>query len=163
MSNACDVAALFRAVALAGLLAGVALRAGAQAVPDVERVTEALVAEALAANLVLDQQAANVDQRLAVLDQVRAGTSEALLLRVEAEEGHTRKVEVGFGEQLDCPADDVLLARRQVGDRQLGLHRGRADHCRNGEHRQEAEGAEPMTGHACYRAVTSVWRLCHVT
>ena len=72
MSNACDVAALFRAVALAGLLAGVALRAGAQAVPDVERVTEALVAEALAANLVLDQQAANVDQRLAVLDQVRA-------------------------------------------------------------------------------------------
>jgi outer membrane protein TolC len=56
------------------LLAGLALAgaAAAEEAPDVERVTDALVAEALEANLGLDRAEANVDQRLAILDQARA-------------------------------------------------------------------------------------------
>lgn len=56
------------------LLAGLALAGAAAAgqAPDVERVTDALVAEALEANLGLDRAEANVDQRLAILDQARA-------------------------------------------------------------------------------------------
>src|SRR6188508_535247 len=91
-----SVAAAARAIALAGLLAaGVALRAGAQAAPDVERVTDALVAEALAANLGLDQQVANVDQRLAILDQARAEYLPQIDLNLRYSEANGgRKIEV---------------------------------------------------------------------
>ena len=57
--------ALLAALTLAGAAAG-------QDVPAVERVAQSLVAEALAANLELDQAELNVDARLAVLDQARA-------------------------------------------------------------------------------------------
>jgi outer membrane protein len=72
MSNV-STAAHFRHVAFAAL-AGLALAGGARAddLPEVERVTDGLVAEALEANLGLDQAEANVDQRFAVLDQARA-------------------------------------------------------------------------------------------
>jgi outer membrane protein TolC len=55
-------------------LASLALACIARAddLPEVERVTDGLVAEALEANLGLDQAEASVDQRLAVLDQARA-------------------------------------------------------------------------------------------
>ena len=72
MSNVSTLAQ-FRRAGLA-LLAVTALAAGARAqeAPAVLRVTDALVAEALAANLGLDERTANVDQQLAKLDQVRA-------------------------------------------------------------------------------------------
>jgi outer membrane protein TolC len=72
MSNASTPAQLKR-VALAAL-AGLAFAGSARAndAPEVERVTDGLVAEALQANLGLDQAEANVDQRLAILDQARA-------------------------------------------------------------------------------------------
>jgi outer membrane protein TolC len=59
---------------IAFVAAAVAVAGGARAdeVPAVERVAQSLVDEALAANLGLDQAESNVDQRLAVLDQVRA-------------------------------------------------------------------------------------------
>jgi outer membrane protein TolC len=59
---------------IAFVAAAVAVAGGARAdeVPAVERVAQSLVEEALAANLGLDQAESNVDQRLAVLDQVRA-------------------------------------------------------------------------------------------
>jgi outer membrane protein TolC len=60
--------------ALALLAVAVALASPARAdeVPAVERVAQSLVEEAHAANLELDQAEANVDQRLAILDQARA-------------------------------------------------------------------------------------------
>jgi outer membrane protein TolC len=57
---------------LAALAALACASAGAQEAPDVLRVTDALVAEALAGNLGLDERIANVDQQLAKLDRVRA-------------------------------------------------------------------------------------------
>ena len=60
---------------LLALLASALLLCGAARaddVPGVERVARSLVDEALAANLGLDQAEANVDQRLAILDQARA-------------------------------------------------------------------------------------------
>jgi outer membrane protein len=72
MSNASTIAQFrrFAMAAFAGLAFGGA--ASADDAPEVGRVTEALVAEALESYLGLDQVEANVDQRLAVLDQVRA-------------------------------------------------------------------------------------------
>src|SRR5262245_1022101 len=72
MSNASTTAQL-KCAALA-LVAGLALAASARAddAPEVERVPDALVIEALQSNLGLDQVEANVDQRLAILDQARA-------------------------------------------------------------------------------------------
>ena len=134
MSNACDVAALFRAVALAGLLAGVALRAGAQAVTDVERVTEALVAEALAANLVLDQQAANVDQRLAVLDQVRAEYLPQIDLNLrysQAKGGRTIEIpELGLDFRFlrEREQDSYLSLTQPIYDARLAAEKRGASH-----------------------------------
>ncbi|HEY5559822.1 MAG TPA: TolC family protein, partial [Steroidobacteraceae bacterium] len=58
-------------VLLAGLIAPPA-RAGGDDAPEVRRIADALVAEALETNLGLASVEASVDQRLAVLDQVRA-------------------------------------------------------------------------------------------
>jgi outer membrane protein len=60
---------LAAALAVAGSPAGPAV---ADEAPAVERVARALVDEALAANLGLDQAESNVEERLAVLDQARA-------------------------------------------------------------------------------------------
>jgi len=72
MSNVSTPAQL-KGVALAAV-AGLAFAASVRAndAPEVARVTDGLVAEALQANLGLDQAEANVDQRLAILDQARA-------------------------------------------------------------------------------------------
>ena len=130
-----SVAAAARAIALAGLLAaGVALRAGAQAAPDVERVTDALVAEALAANLGLDQQVANVDQRLAILDQARAEYLPQIDLNLRYSEANGgRKIEVP---QLDLEfrflrereQDSYLRLTQPIYDARLGAERRGASH-----------------------------------
>ena len=130
-----SVAAAARAIALAGLVAaGVVLRAGAQAAPDVERVTDALVAEALAANLGLDQQVANVDQRLAILDQARAEYLPQIDLNLRYSEANGgRKIEVP---QLDLEfrflrereQDSYLRLTQPIYDARLGAERRGASH-----------------------------------
>ena len=52
-----------------------------------ERITDSLVAEALESNLGLDQAAANVDQRLAILDQARAEYLPQIDLQLRYSEG----------------------------------------------------------------------------
>jgi outer membrane protein len=71
MSNVMTAVQSWR-VALAALALLACADAGAQQAPDVLRVTDALVAEAQAGNLGLDERTASVDQQLARLDQVRA-------------------------------------------------------------------------------------------
>jgi outer membrane protein len=71
MSNVMTAVQSWR-VALAALALLACANAGAQQAPDVLRVTDALVAEAQAGNLGLDERTASVDQQLARLDQVRA-------------------------------------------------------------------------------------------
>ena len=72
MSNNTTVAHFRRLVVVlvGALLVGGAARAGE--LPEVERVARALVDEALAAYLGLDQAESTVEQRLAILDQARA-------------------------------------------------------------------------------------------
>jgi outer membrane protein TolC len=72
MSNAKTAVRLRSFVALLAATIAMAGAASAQEIPAVERVAQSLVAEALAANLELDQAELNVDARLAVLDQARA-------------------------------------------------------------------------------------------
>jgi outer membrane protein TolC len=72
MSNAKTAVRLRSFVALLAATIAMAGAASAQEIPAVERVAQSLVAEALAANLELDQTELNVDARLAVLDQARA-------------------------------------------------------------------------------------------
>jgi len=132
MSN---VAAGLRTLALACLLAaGVALSAVAQTAPDVERVTRALIAEALAANLGLDQQAANVDQRLAVLDQARAEYLPQIDLNL-------RYTEANGGRKIEIPAlgleyrflrereqDSYLRLTQPIYDARLAAEKRGASH-----------------------------------
>jgi len=132
MSN---VAAAARAIALAGLLAaGIVLRAGAQQVPDVAQVTEALVAEALAANLGLDQQAAGVDQRLAVLDQARAEYLPQIDLNLRYSEANGgRKIEVPqlgleFRFLREREQDSYLRLTQPIYDARLAAERRGASH-----------------------------------
>ena len=71
--------------------------AHAQEVPAVERVAQSLVAEALAANLELDQAELNVDARLAVLDQARAEYLPQIDLQL-------RFTEANGGRTIEVPA-----------------------------------------------------------
>jgi outer membrane protein len=83
-----------RALAAIAALA-VSFAAAADEPPAVARITDALVAEALAANLGLVQAQASVDQRLAVLDQARAEylpTIDLQLRYSEANGGRTIEV-----------------------------------------------------------------------
>jgi outer membrane protein TolC len=102
MSNVSTVAQL-RNHALAGV-AALALIGTARAadVPDIERVTDALVAEALAANLGLEQAQANVEQRLAILDQARAEYLPQIDLQL-------RYSEADGGREIDIPALDLTF------------------------------------------------------
>jgi len=68
--------------------------------PEVERVTDALVAEALESNLGLDQSAANVDRRLALLDQARAQYLPQIDLQL-------RYSEADGGREIEIPALDL--------------------------------------------------------
>src|SRR6185503_16899167 len=72
MSNVSTIVEFSRYAMAAIASLALACAARADDPPEVERVTDGLVAEALEANLGLDQAVANVDQRLAVLDQARA-------------------------------------------------------------------------------------------
>ncbi len=74
-----------------------ATAAPADEVPAVGRVTDALVAEALASNLGLDQSAANVDRRLALLDQARAQYLPQIDLQL-------RYSEADGGREIEVPA-----------------------------------------------------------
>ncbi len=77
-----------------------ATAAPADEVPAVGRVTDALVAEALASNLGLDQSAANVDRRLALLDQARAQYLPQIDLQL-------RYSEADGGREIEVPALDL--------------------------------------------------------
>ncbi len=68
--------------------------------PEVERVTDALVAEALESNLGLDQSAAYVDRRLALLDQARARYLPQIDLQL-------RYSEADGGREIEIPALDL--------------------------------------------------------
>lgn len=132
MSNVTDG---LRALVLAVVLAsGIALRAAAQTAPDVERVTEALISEALTANLGLDQQAANVDQRLAILDQARAEYLPQIDLNL-------RYTEANGGRKIEIPAlgleyrflrereqDSYLRLTQPIYDARLAAERRGASH-----------------------------------
>jgi len=82
--------------------AALVLSTGARAseMPEVERVTDALVAEALESNLGLDQSAANVDRRLALLDQARAQYLPQIDLQL-------RYSEADGGREIEIPALDL--------------------------------------------------------
>ncbi len=72
----------------------------ADEVPEVRRVTDALVAEALESYLGLDQAEANVDERLAILDQARA----QYLPQIDL---HLRYTEANGGREIEIPALDL--------------------------------------------------------
>lgn len=72
----------------------------ANEVPEIERVTGALIAEALEANLGLEQVEANVDERLAALDQARAQFLPQLDM-------HLRFTEADGGREIAIPALDL--------------------------------------------------------
>lgn len=86
------------ALVLTGLVAGA--MAGADA-PAVQRVTNALVAEALETNLGLASVEASADQRLAVLDQVRAQFLPTIDLQL-------RYTEADGGREIVFPVGDLL-------------------------------------------------------
>ena len=135
MSNV-STTAQFRAPALA-LLAGrgaCAPAPRAQEAPDVQRVTDALVAEALAANLGLDQREANVDQQLAILDQVRAEYLPQIDLQLrysEANGGRTIEVpELGleFRFLREREQDSYLRLTQPIYDARLAAEKRGASH-----------------------------------
>ena len=77
-----------------------ATAAPADEVPAVGRVNDALVAEARATNLGHDQSAANVDRRLALLDQARAQYLPQIDLQL-------RYSEADGGREIEVPALDL--------------------------------------------------------
>jgi outer membrane protein TolC len=84
-------------------LAGLAMTGAAAAeAPAVRGVTDALVAEALAANLGLVQAEANVEQRLAILDQARAEYLPQIDLQL-------RYSEADGGREIEIPALDLTF------------------------------------------------------
>lgn len=90
-------------LALAALLFGAAAPSAtaAEAVPDVQRVADALVAEALETNLGLAAVEAGVDQRLAALDIARA----QFLPRIDLQ---LRYSEADGGREILFPVGDLL-------------------------------------------------------
>jgi len=134
MSNVSTLAQ-FRRASLA-LLAAAAMTAGAQAqeAPAVLRVTDALVAEALAANLGLDERTANVDQQLAKLDQVRAEYLPQIDLNLrysEASGGRTIEVpELGLDFRFlrEREQDSYLRLTQPIYDARLAAEKRGAGH-----------------------------------
>jgi len=99
MSNALTAVQSWR-LAAASLALVACAAAGAQEMPAVERVTDALVAEALEGNLGLDQRRATVEQQLAKLDQVRAEYLPQIDLNL-------RYSEANGGRTIEVPALDL--------------------------------------------------------
>lgn len=82
------------------LIAAIALPLSAAAAgeqPEVERITDALVAEAIVGYLGLDQAKANVDRQLAILDQARAQYLPQIDLQL-------RYSEANGGREIEVPA-----------------------------------------------------------
>jgi outer membrane protein len=133
MSNVSTIVE-FRCFALAAL-AALALAGAARAndVPEVERVTDGLVAEALQANLVLDQAEANVDQRLAVLDQARAEYLPQIDLQLrysEANGGRTIEVPalgLDFKFLREREQDSFVRLSQPIYDARLGAQKRGAE------------------------------------
>jgi len=98
------------------------------------RVTDALVAEALAANLGLDERAANVDQQLAKLDQVRAEYLPQIDLNLrysEASGGRTIEVpELGLDFRFlrEREQDSYVRLTQPIYDARLAAERRGASH-----------------------------------
>ncbi|MBX3703684.1 MAG: TolC family protein [Steroidobacteraceae bacterium] len=131
MSNASTTAHPGAALALAALL----LAAPAQAdMPAVQRVSEALVAEALESNLGLAANAATVQQKQAALDAVRAEYLPQLDLQLrysEADGG--RRIEVpalglDFRFLREREQDSVLRLTQPLYDARLAAERAGAAH-----------------------------------
>jgi len=100
MSNYSTIAQFhFPVLALFALLA-VAPAVRSDETPEVRRITDALVTEALESNLGLDQVEANVDERLAILDQARA----QFLPQIDL---HLRYSEANGGREIEIPALDL--------------------------------------------------------
>jgi outer membrane protein TolC len=91
----------FAALAFAAALAAQSLAAAEPEQPAVERIADALVAEALEANLGLAATAAGVDQRLAALDEARA----RLLPTIDLQLRYSR---ADGGREIEFPVGDLL-------------------------------------------------------
>ncbi len=99
--SSCSTSAKFAiaaALILAGFVAGATARADE---PAVQRVADALVAEALQTNLGLASVEASVEQRLAVLDQVRAQFLPTIDLQL-------RYTDADGGREIVFPVGDLL-------------------------------------------------------
>ncbi len=94
------------------LAAGLSLSAAAaNDVPEVERIAEALVAEALESNLGLDQVEAGVDERLAALDQARSEFLPQIDLQL-------RYSEADGGREIEFPAGGQTLRFQFLRERE---------------------------------------------
>src|SRR5262245_4635331 len=120
---------VFPAFAVA-LLGGIAQ---ANDAPEVERVTDGLVAEALQSNLGLDQAESNVDQRLAVLDQARAEYLPQIDLQLrysEANGGRTIEIPalgLDFKFLREREQDSFVRLSQPIYDARLGAQKRGAE------------------------------------
>ena len=102
--------------------------------PEVRRITDALVAEALESNLGLDQAEANVDERLAILDQARAEYLPQIDLQLRYSEANGgREIEVpalGLEFQFlrDREQDSFVRLTQPIYDARLAAQRRGASH-----------------------------------
>lgn len=111
-----------------------ATSAAAQEIPEVGRVADALVAEALESSLGLDRAEANVDQRLALLDQARAKylPQVDLYLRFSEADGG-REIEVpaldlNFQFQRDREQDSYVRLSQPIYDARIAAQKRGAQH-----------------------------------
>ncbi|HEX9706148.1 MAG TPA: TolC family protein [Steroidobacteraceae bacterium] len=108
--------------------------AAANEIPEIERVTDALVAEALESNFGLDQAEANVDQRLALLDQARAQYLPQIDLQLrfsEADGGREIEVpalDLSFQFLRDREQDSYVRLTQPIYDARIAAERRGAQH-----------------------------------
>ena len=122
-----------RFLALVALLA-IAPATRADEIPEVRRITDALVAEALESNLGLDQAESNVDERLAILDQARAEYLPQIDLQLRYSEANGgRAIEVPaldleFQFLRDREQDSFVRLTQPIYDARLAAQRRGASH-----------------------------------
>ena len=127
--------AQFRSILLA-LVAVLAVTPAIRAdeTPEVRRITDALVAEALESNLGLDQAEANVEERLAILDQARAEYLPQIDLQLRYSEANGgREIEVpalGLEFQFlrDREQDSFVRLSQPIYDARIAAQRRGASH-----------------------------------
>lgn len=116
------------------LLAGLLAPAAYADVPQVKRVADALVAEALESNLGLAASEASVEQKQAVLDAVRAEFLPQLDLQLrytQADGGRTIEVPalgLNFKFLRDREQDSIVRLTQPLYDARLGAERRGAEH-----------------------------------